>query len=572
MGTCLKCGRGNGKASSDNSMCWECYSGRTDAYKKPPKMVGMVDAGAPKRISYNNETIKAKPLNGYIKKRWYRNGDLYSGYMQNSLRHGRGKLTKAETQYTYEGDWYMDYRHGHGEECLPGHWRFSGEFRNGKRHGFGKLYFYNGDRYEGDFADDERCGRGILYNAKQNSTYEGTWSGGKLNGFATEKRADGSVYEGSFADSRKIGEGKITEADGTVVYGHWDNDRFLVDRKISPAEVFENTAEGTPESTADLSKKEDAAKGESQQPRDAVSACESTAAPQPKERFQNVLKDRFVYFNRVFCGLDQNGVLHAVNTDKKGADLAAALDGLENIQSICAHENDTLIVLSKDGSVVLAESVLEKGLFADKGIKNALPTVRTWRGLTAAVCGGLQFVGLSKDGTVIGAGNDVLCNLKELSSWQNIVKIACTRYGTVGLCADGTVRCCGTGITKEMKEALSSWQNMKDISGCQDHFVGLSKNGTVVATGNNKSGQCNVESFKNIDAVVAGSQCTVAVSNEGKMMIAGAHKAADLKLDPIKGVACGTLNKIYTLDEGGALSGESYQAKYFEALLNKMSF
>lgn len=42
MGTCLKCGRSNGKAVGDNSLCWECYSGRTDAYKNGPKMVGAV--------------------------------------------------------------------------------------------------------------------------------------------------------------------------------------------------------------------------------------------------------------------------------------------------------------------------------------------------------------------------------------------------------------------------------------------------------------------------------------------------------------------------------------------------
>ena len=51
MGTCLKCGRSNGKAVGDNSYCWECYSGRTDAYKKGPRIVG-------KPIELGPQTVK----------------------------------------------------------------------------------------------------------------------------------------------------------------------------------------------------------------------------------------------------------------------------------------------------------------------------------------------------------------------------------------------------------------------------------------------------------------------------------------------------------------------------------
>ena len=74
MGTCPNCGRSNWK--HDNSLCWECYT-----------------------------------ANGYFKKKWYRNGDLYSGNMQDGYRHGKGKWTRATDKYTYDGDWYMSKRH-----------------------------------------------------------------------------------------------------------------------------------------------------------------------------------------------------------------------------------------------------------------------------------------------------------------------------------------------------------------------------------------------------------------------------------------------------------------------------
>ncbi len=116
---------------------WECYSGRTDAYKNGPKMVGAVPQQKPKQYT-ESPTIRYT-ANGYFKKKWYRNGDLYSGTMKDGYRHGKGKWTRATDKYTYDGDWYMSKRHGHGKEEMPGKWRFEGEFYDNKRNGFGKL-------------------------------------------------------------------------------------------------------------------------------------------------------------------------------------------------------------------------------------------------------------------------------------------------------------------------------------------------------------------------------------------------------------------------------------------------
>lgn len=224
-------------------------------------------------------TIKAKPLNGYQRKKWYRNGDLYRGYMKNNYRHGKGIFTRDKDKYTYDGDWYMDKRHGSGTEQMPGEWTFTGTFTNGMRNGYGKLVFADGASYEGEFADNERCGngieicangvvysgqwqkgrmngrgkmtfpngssyegdfvdgryngKGIYFNHEKNETYEGTFKDGKINGFAVQRRADGSVYEGFFENNSKVGKGRNISEDGSVTEGHWEDDKFIVDNTES---------------------------------------------------------------------------------------------------------------------------------------------------------------------------------------------------------------------------------------------------------------------------------------------------------------------------------------------------
>lgn len=102
---------------------------------------------------------------GYFKKHQYKSGNLYSGSMQSGYRHGKGKFTRAEDHFTYDGDWYMGKRHGRGEEEMPGQWRFSGEFYNDQRNGFGRLVCADGESYEGEWVNGLREGKGVYYNA-----------------------------------------------------------------------------------------------------------------------------------------------------------------------------------------------------------------------------------------------------------------------------------------------------------------------------------------------------------------------------------------------------------------------
>lgn len=149
-----------------------------------------------------------------FQKHWYKNGNLYSGYMQNGYRHGKGKYTRAEDKYTYDGDWYMSKRHGHGKEELPGQWCFEGEFCDNKRNGFGRLVRTDGEIYEGGWKDDKKHGYGKKTFANGNR-YEGDWQEGKEHGYGKETFANGNRYEGEFFAGKHSGKGTYYNAEKT---------------------------------------------------------------------------------------------------------------------------------------------------------------------------------------------------------------------------------------------------------------------------------------------------------------------------------------------------------------------
>ena len=585
MGTCPNCGRSNGKAVGDASLCWECYSRRTDAYKNGPKMVGAVPQQKPQQHT-ESQTIRYT-ANGYFKKKWYRNGDLYSGTMKDGYRHGKGKWTRATDKYTYDGDWYMSKRHGHGKEEMPGKWRFEGEFygnkRNGfgkfictdgeiyegewkddKKHGYGKMTSAGGNRYEGEFFDGKYCGKGMYYNAARNETYEGEFRDGKLNGYAVARYGDGRVYEGTFTDNSKTGNGKETAPDGTVTLGHWENGSFVAD-SVLHGENSVNIAAERPEPpmSAPLTAKSSPEPEEKEfdiSPESLAAFLQGDAAAEntPNEEVSPAVElmhdfgKRFCYFDQALYGIDRNGVLHISSKMKKNKEIIEAYNG-SGAGGLSCYEAANIIILGRDGSVLFADSTWKKGLLADKEIKAALPKVQNWSGLCAVACGSWHFVGLRTDGTVIGEGKK-MCRLEETGMWESVTAIACGRYGTVGLCEGGTVFSCG--FPKAVADELASWTDVTAIACGKEHVVGLRRNGTVIACGENGSGQCNVGEYINVGMISASGECTALVFNDGTVKALGKFNDKGLSFPNIVAAACFNFGAIITLDESGFLHGD----------------
>ncbi len=549
-------------------------------------MVGAVPQQKPQQNT-ESQTIRYT-ANGYFKKKWYRNGDLYSGYMQDGYRHGKGKWTRATDKYTYDGDWYMSKRHGHGKEEMPGQWRFEGEFYEGKRNGFGRLVcadgeiyeggwkddkkhgygkktFADGNRYEGEFFDGKYCGKGIYYNAAKNETYEGEFRDGKLNGYAVVCCGDGRVYEGTFTDNSKTGNGRETAPDGTVTLGHWEDHRFVVDSVLRGGDS-ENIAAERPEPpmSAPLTAKSSPEPEEKEfdiSPESLAafmqggSAAESEPAEEaaPAVELMHDFGERFCHFDQALYGIDKNGVLHISSRMKKNREIIDAYNGRDALCLSC-YEAANIIILGGDGSVLFADSTWKKGLLADKEIKAALPKVQNWSGLCAVACGSWHFVGLRTDGTVIGEGKK-MCRLEETGMWESVTAIACGRYGTVGLCEGGTVFSCG--FPKDVADELASWTDITAVACGKEHIVGLRRNGTAVACGENGSGQCDVGEYVNVGMISASGQCTALVFNDGTVKALG--KFADASIVDENGIAaaaCANFGNILRLTEEGGIRGE----------------
>ena len=137
-------------------------------------------------------------------------------------------------------------------------------------------------------------------------------------------------------------------------------------------------------------------------------------------------------------------------------------------------------------------------------------------------------VGVKTDGTIISVPEGYLS--KELSGWTDIVDIQAGGTNVHGLKSDGTVVFAGlypTDIT-----GASNWTDIVQVSGnmtyeydAHEFIVGLRPDGTVIATGDNRWGQCDVESWDNIVAIATGSSLTVGLRTDGTVCAVGNNEA-----------------------------------------------
>ncbi|MEA4854734.1 MAG: chromosome condensation regulator [Christensenella sp.] len=92
-------------------------------------------------------------------------------------------------------------------------------------------------------------------------------------------------------------------------------------------------------------------------------------------------------------------------------------------------------------------------------------------------------------------------------------KIAMGVEFLVAVKGDGTVVAAGNNDYGQCD--VEDWRDIKQVAAGSMHTVGLKKDGTVVATGRNNYGQCNVEDWKNVKQITAGGGCTIALMEDG---------------------------------------------------------
>ena len=150
------------------------------------------------------------------------------------------------------------------------------------------------------------------------------------------------------------------------------------------------------------------------------------------------------------------------------------------------------------------------------GAVSAAPAKKT---ITAIACGDAHTVALYSDGTVraVGKNNFGQCNT---GAWKDIVSISAGYENTLGLRADGTVVAVGNNFKgKSMVHTLSG---IRAISASNSgHTLFLREDGTVASLGDNDDDQRNLDDWRSIIAVSAGSGFSLGLKRNGTVLAVG---------------------------------------------------
>lgn len=91
-----------------------------------------------------------------VERKQFPRGNVYSGDMKGSKRHGKGTFTWAEDGMYYTGDWVKDQMHGNGTLTFRNGSVFTGGFYKNNIHGLGELKTATGEVIKGGFVFGRR--------------------------------------------------------------------------------------------------------------------------------------------------------------------------------------------------------------------------------------------------------------------------------------------------------------------------------------------------------------------------------------------------------------------------------
>lgn len=186
----------------------------------------------------------------------YVTGDVYTGEVVESVRHGVGTLAWIDGR-VYNGEWENGERHGKGTYNWPDGSEYVGEFKRNQRHGTG-VYRSSNITYEGEWKTnqyhgigayqvttpdgEQRSFTGEFENGKPKvpeqlqvvteqpwfdsgvpAIYRGLWKNFKPHGNGVVEYQLGAVasYEGCFEDGKYEGEGRLLYHGGDSYVGNF---------------------------------------------------------------------------------------------------------------------------------------------------------------------------------------------------------------------------------------------------------------------------------------------------------------------------------------------------------------
>jgi len=111
--------------------------------------------------------------------------------------------------------------------------------------------------------------------------------------------------------------------------------------------------------------------------------------------------------------------------------------------------------------------------------------------------------------------------LLPVSAIAAIPQVAAGGFHSIGLKEDSTVIATGDNVYGQCD--VNTWNDIEQVAEGWFHTLGLKPDVTVVAVGWNASEQCNVSSWSNISQVAAGFYHSVGLKNNGTVVAVGSN-------------------------------------------------
>jgi len=165
------------------------------------------------------------------------NGAAYDGEFADSLMSGFGVIVWPNKD-KYLGDFKAGSRTGKGKYYYANGTIYEGDFKDNNFEGKGTMFYNDGSKYIGDWKSDKRNGKGWL-EFKNNYVYEGDFVNNLLDGKGTMEWVEGSEFKGNkyvgeYKNGKRNGKGKYIYANGTILEGDFENDKFIDPRTAKP--------------------------------------------------------------------------------------------------------------------------------------------------------------------------------------------------------------------------------------------------------------------------------------------------------------------------------------------------
>lgn len=170
-----------------------------------------------------------------------------------------------------------------------------------------------------------------------------------------------------------------------------------------------------------------------------------------------------------------------------------------------------IYVVDKMGNVSIIGAVIDNN-------------IKKWKKIKALACGSFHVLGLTKDNTVVIAG-DMLDNnmIETVSKWKNVKSIAAATDCGVALFQDGTVGFAGRN--NDSRKEIESWKNIVSVSVDSSYVIGITKDRGIKLAGSCKAfldmGRSSAKEWKNVIAVTCSRSGIAAITEDGILKIAG---------------------------------------------------